>query len=132
MATMVLQRMASVAVRAARRPQAAAVETVERREAPVLHDQGPATWTPRPLPEPMVSVTGSRAQAARAEIDAQEERRKAARVAALRARAEEMAPPAPVTLPAASTESPYARMGFVDDAEIEEHVRRLLQRRAAG
>lgn len=131
-ATMVLQRMASVAVRAARRPQPAVVEAVEEREAPVLHDQGPATWTPRPLPEPMVSVAGSRAQAARAEMDAQEERLKAARVAALRARAEEMAPPAPVTLPAATAESPYARMGFVDDAEIEEHVRQLLQRRAAG
>ncbi|WP_249521312.1 hypothetical protein [Microbacterium sp. ER1] len=134
-ATIVLQRMAAVAVRAARRPQPAAVETVAERVAPALHDQGPATWTPRPLPEPMVSVTGSRAQAARAEIDAQEERRKAARVAALRARAEEMAPAAPVSLPAApaaAAESPYARMGFVDDAEIEAHVRQLLQRRAAG
>ncbi|GGM56306.1 hypothetical protein [Microbacterium saperdae] len=125
-----LQRMASVAARSVRRPQQAAQPKTER-VAPELHDQGRATWTPRPLPEPMVSVAGSRAQVAQAEIEAQEERRKAARIAALRARAEEMAPEAPVALPAASS-SPYARMGFVDDAEIEDHVRELLSRRAAG
>lgn len=125
-----LQRMAAVAARSARRPQQVAQPKAER-VAPELHDQGRATWTPRPLPEPMVSVTGSRAQVAQAEIEAQEERRKAARIAALRARAEEMAPEAPVALPAASS-SPYARMGFVDDAEIEDHVRELLSRRAAG
>ncbi|MEV4668084.1 hypothetical protein [Microbacterium sp. LWO12-1.2] len=129
-AGLALQRMAAVAARSARRPQQIAQPKTER-VAPELHDQGRATWTPRPLPEPMVSVAGSRAQAAQAEIEAQEERRKAARIAALRARAEEMAPEAPVTLPAASS-SPYARMGFVDDAEIEDHVRELLSRRAAG
>ncbi|WP_350351588.1 hypothetical protein ABS642_20790 [Microbacterium sp. A8/3-1] len=124
-----LQRMASVAQRAARRPQVVA-EPARERTAPELHDQGRATWTPRPLPEPLVAVAGSRAQAARAEIEAQEARRKAARVAALRERAEQMSPDAPVQLPAAS--SPYAKMGFVDDAEIEAHVRELLSRRAAG
>ncbi len=124
-----LQRMASVAARAARRPiRAEVAETT--RVAPELHDQGRATWTPRPLPQPLVSVAGSRAQAARAEIDAQAERRSAARMAELRARAEEMAPAAPTPIPAAS--SPYARMGFVDDAEIEAHVRALLAQRAAG
>lgn len=129
-AGLALQRMASVAARSVRRPQQAAQPKPER-VAPELHDQGRATWTPRPLPEPMVSVAGSRAQVAQAEIEAQQERRKAARIAALRARAEEMAPEAPVALPAASS-SPYARMGFVDDAEIEDHVRELLSRRAAG
>jgi hypothetical protein len=127
-AALVLQRMASVAQRVARRPQMAA-EPARERVAPELHDQGRATWTPRPLPEPLMTVTGSRAQTARAEIEAQEERRKAARVAALRERAEQMAPPAPVAMPPAS---PYAKMGFVDDAEIEAHVRELLSRRAAG
>ena len=96
-----------------------------------IHDQGPATWTPRRLPEPLVSVAGSRAQQAMAEASAQEERRKAARLEELRVRAAEMAPAEPVRLPAASS-SPYAKMGFVDDAEIEEHVRQLLARRAAG
>lgn len=124
-----LQRMAAVARRAVRRPQVIA-EPVAERAAPELHDQGRATWTPRPLPEPLVTVAGSRAQTARAEIEAQEERRKAARVAALRERAEQIAPAAPAQIPAAS--SPYARMGFVDDAEIEAHVRELLSRRAAG
>ncbi len=128
-AGVMLQRMASVAQRVARRPQVVA-EPARERTAPELHDQGRATWTPRPLPEPLVTVAGSRAQAARAEIEAQEARRKAARVAALRERAEQMSPDAPVQLPAAS--SPYAKMGFVDDAEIEAHVRELLSRRAAG
>lgn len=126
----VLQRMAAVAVRAVRRPVQAAAAAPIARTAPVLHDQGRAGWTPRPLPEPLVSVAGSRAQAARAEIEAQEERRKAARIAALRDRAEQMAPAEPVPLPAAS--SPYAKMGFVDDAEIEAHVREMLARRTAG
>ncbi|WP_091226243.1 hypothetical protein [Microbacterium sp. 3J1] len=128
-AAVVLQRMASVAHRSVRRPAQQVAESAPR-VAPPLHDQGRATWTPRPLPEPLVSMAGSRAQAAQAEIDAQNERRKAARVAALRERAEQMAPVAPVQLPAAS--SPYARMGFVDDAEIEAHVRDLLAKRAAG
>lgn len=128
-AGLALQRMAAVAGRVARATHEVAAPAAPRI-APELHDQGPATWTPRPLPEPLVSVSGSRAQAAQAQIDAQEERRKAARVAALRERAEQMAPEAPVALPAAS--SPYARMGFVDDAEIEAHVRDLLSRRAAG
>lgn len=132
LATVVLQRMASVAGRAARRP-AQPVEVTAPRVAPPLHDQGPAAWTPRRLPEPMTSVAGSLAQTAQAEIDAQQELRRAERVARLRARAEEMAPPEPVALPAAHAEtSPYARMGFVDDEEIEAHVRQLLARRAAG
>lgn len=129
-AALVLQRMASVAVRSARRPRSVAPVSAER-VAPELHDQGRATWTPRPLPEPMVSVAGSRAQAARAEMDAQQARRDAARRADLRERAERLAPAAPVAIPAAA-DSPYARMGFVDDAEIEAHVRELLARRAAG
>lgn len=128
-----LQRMASVAARSARRAAAPVVAPAPaERVAPPLHDQGSATWTPRRLPEPLVSVTGSRAQAARAQIDAQEERRRAAHLAELRRRAEEMAPPAPTPLPAPAAASPYAAMGFVDDAEIEAHVRELLARRAAG
>src|SRR5690606_27204148 len=103
------------------------------RFAPPLHDQGPAPWTPRALPEPMTAKAGSLAHTARARIDAQEELRRAERVAALRARAEKMAPQAPVQMPAAqASESPYARMGFVDDEEIEAHVRQMLARRAAG
>lgn len=133
-----LQRMASVAGRAVRRTATHQEVEVRQRVSPPLHDQGRATWTPRQLPEPLVSVAGSRAQTARAEMDAQEELRKATRLAELRERAERMAPEAPVRLPAPQSEpaaaaaSPYARMGFVDDAEIEAHVRELLAKRAAG
>ncbi|MFT4259068.1 hypothetical protein [Microbacterium sp.] len=131
LAGFVLQRMSAVAARAARaRRREIVVEPVVRRESQLLHDQGPATWTPRPLPEPLVSKAGSRAQAAMAERDAQDERERAARLAELRERAEELAPAEPVRMPAPA--SPYAKMGFVDDAEIEAHVRELLARRAAG
>ncbi|MES2865637.1 hypothetical protein [Microbacterium profundi] len=133
-AAMTLQKMASVSRRAARRPVSVVTEsTAAGRVSPPLHDQGRTSWTPRPLPAPLVQVAGSATQIARAEIDAQQALRRAARVAALRERAEEMAAPAPVSLPAAKeATSPYARMGFVDDAEIEQHVRQLLERRAAG
>lgn len=132
-----LQRMTSVARRGFRAAVPAAAAPA-LRVSPPLHDQGPASWTPRRLPEPMVSRSGSLAHTARAEIDAQQARERAARLAELRERAERLAGPAPVplarTAPAsdAAADSPYARMGFVDDAEIEEHVRKMLARRAAG
>ncbi|MEV7620073.1 hypothetical protein AB0N59_08020 [Microbacterium sp. NPDC089321] len=132
----VLTRMAQVARRSARRASRPVAEHVVERVSPPLHDQGPAVWTPRPLPQQLVTVAGSRAQTAQAEIDARAERQRAARRAELRRRAEELAPAAPTVLPvapaAAAGESPYARMGVVDDAEIEAHVRQLLARRAAG
>jgi len=132
-AAVTLQKMASVARRAARRPAYPVAEEAPARVSPPLHDQGRASWTPRRLPESMVAVAGSATQIAMAEIEAQQELRRAARVAALRERAEQMAAPAPISLPAAKeASSPYARMGFVDDAEIEQHVRQLLERRAAG
>lgn len=127
-AILVLQRMAWVARRVARR-HAGAVAEQDAARVPVreaeLHDQGPRTWTPRTLPEPLVSVTGSRAHAARATIDAQALAREAARTAELQRRADEIAPPAPVDLPAA----PSAASA---DSEMEAHVRLLLARRAAS
>ena len=128
-----LQKMASVARRVARRPVQVEVENDAPRISPTLHDQGKASWTPRPLPEPLVSVAGSLAQSARAQIEATQELQRGERVARLRERAKQMAPPAPVVLPAAKEPaSPYAQMGIVDDAEIEDHVRQLLARRATG
>ncbi len=137
LAAVVLVRMAQVARRAAGHVARADAAPQAERIPPPLHDQGPASWTPRPLPQPMMAVAGSRAQAARAQIDAQDERRRAARRAELRRRAEELSPPDPVALPAASGvpdagDSPYARMGLVDDSEIEAHVRQMLARRATG
>lgn len=134
-AAVVLQRMATVAARAARRTVVAQAHEVAPRIAPPLHDQGapPATWTPRRLPEPLVSVEGSRAYAARASAEAQRARAEAAHAEELRRRAERMAPPPPVEVPvAAAAASDFSKMGYVDDAEIEEHVRQLLARRAVG
>lgn len=136
--TLVLVRMASVAARAGRRarvgmPVAQAAPRVSQTLSEQLAAQEKGRWTPRPLPQPMVAVAGSRAQVAQAQIDAQQERQRAIRLAELRRRAEELAPPSPTALrtsPAA--ESAYARMGVVDDAEIEAHVRDLLARRATG
>ena len=132
-AAVTLQKMASVARRAARRPATVVVDDAPVRISPPLHDQGRPSWTPRRLPESMAAVAGSATQIALAEIEAQQELRRAARVAALRERAEQMAAPAPVSLPVSKdAPSPYARMGIVDDEEIEQHVRQLLERRAAG
>lgn len=137
-AAVALQKMASVARRSLSRPAAEVLPEPAPRVSPPLHDQGRASWTPRPLPAPMAQVSGSLAHTARAEIEAAQELRRAERVAELRRRAAQMAPPEPVALPAppapaaAEAASPYSRMGFVDDAEIEQHVRQMLQRRAAG
>ncbi|MGF3056816.1 hypothetical protein [Microbacterium sp. YY-01] len=139
----VLQRMAAVASRAAVRAAQPAVATAPR-VSPPLHDQGPARWTPREVPQSLTAQAGTRAHAARVAAEAQQALRDAARAEALRERAEQMAPPeperlapdaaehaaAPASTPAA--DSPYARMGYVDDAEIEAHVRALLARRSVG
>lgn len=155
LAVATLQRMATVARRAARR--ARPVTVIEERVSPEIHDQGPAEWTPRQVPQSLTAQAGSRAHAARAAAEAHEALLQAARTEVLRQRAEEIAPPAPEPIvPAAperpetvaatpeptrtpdaaptapAEESPYARMGYVDDAEIEQHVRALLNRRAAG
>ena len=62
---------------------------------------------------------------------AREALRAAAREQVAREIAEAQAPtPIEVARPAAA--SPYAAMGYVDDSEIEDHVRQLLQRRASG
>lgn len=137
----VLQRMAGVAARAALRANRPVVEV---RPAVVVQDvlleQTPrATWEPRAMPRALASSAGSRAAAVRDAADAREALRLAALDEAKRERAERVAPPsidtariakAEAETPAAS--SPFARMGYVDDAEIEEHVRLLLDSRRAG
>ncbi|WOF23913.1 large exoprotein [Microbacterium betulae] len=136
-----LRRMADVQRRSRRRPSvqetAPVAETVPvRRAEPVLMNPEDRGWTPRSLPAPLTSVSGSRAAVVRAGLDAREALRAAAREEALRDQAERMAPePVPISTarPAAPAgESAFARMGYVDDAEIEQHVRQLLARRATG
>jgi hypothetical protein len=143
----VLQRMAHVAARAAAADSAAVQPVVVRREASV-QDLAPEMpqreWTPRTLPQPLVSSNGSRAAAQLDAADAREALRHAAREEALRAQIErqqaEQARPQRTERPVARGEapaasvaparSPYAGMGVVDDAEIEAHVRALLRQRA--
>lgn len=131
----VLQRMAGVARRAGARtvvtaPARAAAQPVQdvAIETPM-----PATWTPRQLPRPLTASVGSRAAAVLDEVDAQQALRRAAVAEAIRVEAERRAPARIETArPAASGGPDFARMGIVDDAEIENHVRQLLERRAAG
>jgi hypothetical protein len=69
---------------------------------------------------------------------AREARRQAVLEDAMRERAEAERPPSIDTARTARTAAArdagadFARMGYVDDAEIEAHVRDLLTRRAAG
>jgi hypothetical protein len=156
LALIVLQRMAKVAASSAVAASAAEKPAMARREASV-QDLAPALpqreWTPRTLPQPLVSSNGSRAAAQLDAADAREALRRAAREEALRSQIERQhterqyterarpqwvepgiertvaradAPPASVT----PARSPYAGMGMVDDAEIEAHVRALLRQRA--
>ena len=147
LAMIVLQRMSQVSARAAVADSAAEQTVVVRREASV-QDLAPTLpqreWTPRTLPQPLVSSSGSRAAAQLDAADAREALRRAAREEALRSQIErqqtERARPeriertiARAEAPAASagpSRSPYAGMGVVDDAEIEAHVRALLRQRA--
>ncbi|NBC41396.1 hypothetical protein [Corallococcus exiguus] len=124
---LILQRMSRVAARAVRRETVAPVA----RAAQVVPDVAlagarPATWTPRELPKPLASSVGSRAAAVLDERDAREALRAAAR--------EEAAQPQPPSIDTArvARASEFSRMGYVDDAEIEAHVRQLLARRAVG
>jgi hypothetical protein len=124
-AGVLLQRMNSVGARAASAP-------VAERRAPAIADvaltSDPRTWAPRELPKPLTASTGSRAAAVLDAAAAREALRQAALEESMRQRAEASRPPSIDTARSAE----FARMGVVDDAEIEEHVRSLLARRAAG
>lgn len=134
LALVVLQRMSHVAARAAVADIAAEEPAVVRRETSV-QDLAPAiperAWTPRSLPVPLASSSGSRAAAQLDAADAHEALRRAAREEALRTQIDRQRPERASDVPAApAARSPYAGMGVVDDAEIEAHVRALLRQRA--
>lgn len=137
---LMLQQMSRVARRAARRVAPVPQAVVEARRADVQDvvlptQSAPATWEPRSLPRPLAATSGSRASLVQDAADARAALRRAAVEEAKRERAEQAAPPSIETARVAKApeESPFARMGYVDDAEIEDHVRRLLStRRAAG
>jgi hypothetical protein len=131
-----LNRMARVAVRAAQRAVVAepVVRSAEVQDV-ALPVQTRPTWQPRTLPRPLTSSAGSAASAMRDAADARESLRRAAFEKAKREQAERAAPtPIETARPVetAPATSAFSRMGYVDDAEIEEHVRRMLQHRAAG
>lgn len=139
LALSVLHRLSRVAARAVARP---AVASAPRAAVEVQDFAAPApaprpTWTPRELPRPLVASAGSRAAAVVDEQLAREALRAAAREQVAREIAAAEAPtPIETGRPAAQVSrpapSPYAAMGYVDDAEIEDHVRQLLERRASG
>lgn len=116
-----LHRMSVVASRA-RRTVAVAAPVEDRRESDpsVLLNPEDRGWTPRPLPTPLTATAGSRASSEVEAARVRDDLRQAAREEAARARIIERQSPTPLT-PAAG-----------DDAEIEQHVRDLLTRRAAG
>lgn len=129
---LVLRRLSRVGARSA----APAISSPVARQAATVQDVAlaeprVASWTPRELPRPLASSSGSRAAAVLDEKAAREALRAAAREEAAREIAAQQAPPSIDTVRAAK-QSPYERMGYVDDAEIEEHVRQLLTRRAVG
>ncbi|KQT71825.1 hypothetical protein [Microbacterium sp. Leaf436] len=131
-----LRRVSVVAARTGVRP----LEVAAPRVAAVVQDvalvpEPRPTWTPRELPRPLVASVGSRAAAVVDEQIAREALRAAAREEAAREIAAQQAPtPIETARPAAAAApaSPYASMGYVDDSEIEDHVRQLLERRAVG
>lgn len=136
-AVVLLQQMSVVQRRAVRRavPVAAARVAGSVQDVSLASDRLP--WTPRDMPRPLTAQAGSRAAALLDGAAAQEALRQAAVDEAIRERAERAAPPSIDTArraqPAARGDQPdFARMGYVDDAAIEEHVRSLLARRAVG
>lgn len=133
----VLQRMAAVSRRAhtvVAAPAAVRTQPVVQ-DVPLVRQHRDTQWQPRTLPRPLSSSVGSAAAVVRDAADAREALRAAAIEEAKRQQAAKVAPrsidTARVVEPAASG-SAYSRMGYVDDAEIEAHVRDLLERRVAG
>lgn len=128
----VLVRLSRVAARAAVRV-AEPLARPEVRVQDVALEQASREWAPRELPRPLTASAGSRAAAVLEAEAARESLRQAALETAMREREEAQRPPSIDTARVArAAGSDFARMGYVDDAEIEAHVRELLTRRAVG
>jgi hypothetical protein len=101
-----------------------------------------AGWTPQPLPRPLHLSRGTIAATAMASIEAAAELKRAAAEAEVARRAEQLEVAVPSIVPAASSapavttpaESPYARMGIIEDARpgIDDLDAVLRRRRRAG
>lgn len=132
-----LQRMSRVGARAVGRQFVVPAEAVAAAVQDVPLETTRREWAPRTLPRPLTASAGSRASAVLDEEAAREALRHAALEQVMREKADAQRPPSIDTArrerPAASVPSvDFAAMGVVDDAEIEAHVRRLLERRAVG
>ncbi|GAA2983057.1 hypothetical protein JOD63_000733 [Microbacterium terrae] len=134
LSALVLHRMARVAARAAL-PATESVERVAREVQDVALEPQSREWAPRELPRPLTASAGSRAAAVLDVEAARDALRQAAMEEALRSRVEEQEPTRIETARVArsAADGPdFASMGYVDDEEIEAHVRGLLARRASG
>lgn len=131
---LVLHRMSRVTARATVR----LADAAPRRATPLQDvelEPEQREWAPRELPRPLTASAGSRAAAVLDAAAARAALRQAALEEAMRARAEAERPPSidtARTARVASNDTDFSRMGYVDDAEIEAHVRQLLERRASG
>lgn len=128
---MLLQRMSRVVARATARTADAATRAPARLQDVEL-ERETREWAPRELPRPLTASAGSRASAVLEAEAARAALRQAALEQAMRDRAEAQRPPSIDTARTARTGTDFSRMGYVDDAEIEAHVRDLLARRASG
>ncbi|GAA1851381.1 large exoprotein [Microbacterium koreense] len=128
-----LHRMSRVGARAVARRSAPVVERPATVVQDVALEPTKRSWAPRELPRPLASSAGSRAAAVLDAREARDALRRAAIAESMREAAEAAAPPSIETARTARvSESSFTRMGYVDDAEIEAHVRDVLSRRAAG
>lgn len=134
-AGLLLQRMSRVVARAAAKTTDAATRAPAHLQDVQL-EREPRQWAPRELPRPLTASAGSRASAVLEAEAAREALRQAALEESLRERVEAQRPPsidtARIARSAGTAGTDFSRMGYVDDAEIEAHVRGLLERRAAG
>ncbi len=130
-----------MAAPAAVAPESAPFVPIEFVEAEVPAES--AGWTPQPLPRPLHLSRGTIAATAMASIEAAAELKRAATEAEVARRVERLEPAVPSIVPAASTasaataaraDSPYARMGIIEDARpgIDDLDAVLRRRRQAG
>jgi hypothetical protein len=126
---LVLHRLARVAARATVQVEVP-VARPDVRVQDVPLEPASREWAPRELPRPLTASAGSRAAAMLDVEAARESMRQAALEETMRERAEAQRPPSIDTARVARAD--FAGMGYVDDAEIEAHVRGLLARRASG
>lgn len=127
---LVLRRMATVQRRAAARVVPVEIGRPVASTPGTIIDPDRPSWTPRELPRPLTASAGSRAAAVLDGAAARDALRRVALDDAIRERAEQAAPP---SIDTARRVRPAATLaGPAGDAEIEAHVRSLLERRAAG